>query len=1207
MAGIGAMIAAALLKEVVQQIGSLVGGRIKLQQSLDKDLKEMKMTLESIEALLKDAEHANTNNSMRLWLSRLRDAMYGIADMIDDFEAGTEADQTRKFSIKKLCKMGPKFTLANKMKMMREELQGITHQYREFMLVPGTNADELKFIQMRETYSTIEDSIIGRTEEENKIWVSLSENTVQDLVVLAMHGIGGLGKTTLAKMIYNNNTKFEEYVRVWIYVSETFDLNKIGNSLISQLSQNESTYTETQMIHRSLAQLLANKKILIVLDDLWAEDDSQLDSLVAMLKVGKGSKVVVIATTRNEEIARKISTIPSHELASLTDEMCWTIIKQKSGFESRDDKEQLKDIGEAIAAKCGGVALAAQSIGPILETMPYNQWKKVRDSDIWKVSPSSSDPKDKAATRVLASLKLSYTFMPPYLKLCFAYLAIFPKGCNIYKGDLIHQWISLSFIGATPTFTAWELGEMYITQLLKLSFLEHSKTARFHYGRADVTAFTMHDLVHDLARSVMEDEILLDGNIGGNRCHYALLNDCSKTLLESRRIRALRFMGSAIIRLDDDAFASAKSLRVLDLSECSIHTLPDSIGQLKQLRYLNAPRVQNEVILRYLNAPRVQNEVIPDSITRLSKLLYLSLRGSSLSALPESIGEMEGLMNLDLSHCAGIKELPESFGKLKKLVHLDLSHCQGIKELPESFGKLKNLVHLDLSECSALENISKFMWTFTDLQYLDLSGCEQIKELPESFGKLKKLVHLDLENCSALENISKFMWSFTDLQYLNLSGCCRIGSLPESLDGLTSLQYLNLEGCFEEGENDSLMDRLSAISNLEHLDLSCNDGITCLPKSFCNLRKLHTLDISYCRKIQKIPESMGRIDGLKTLYLECCDALVEKPLPHPSTSFVSLPRFEVRVGDGESSSNLVCLQGTNPRNLEIVGLENVKSAEEAQSIKLMEKNILKTLKLWWAEGAERFVDDKVLLEKLVPPKSVTDLEIIGYNGISLPTWVIQHDWVTLTRMEHLEELSVSDSNGTPFRLRINNCPKLRMGPLVPRKVDWLEISRSDNVLSSWGEGTGASSSSSSSAGVLTTTTAFLTVGYSELPMQQWRLLRHISGLEYLVITDCCADLTVSPDIIPHLTSVSRLMIIACNISSLPHWVMDLTGLEELSILYCEGIRSLPEGIQQLTKLETLYITECPDLKKWCESEENKMKLAHIKNKVLVLFQSGQGT
>ncbi|VAH39529.1 unnamed protein product [Triticum turgidum subsp. durum] len=329
MAEIGAMIAAALLKEVVQQIGSLLGGRIKLQLNLDKDLKEMKATLESIEALLKDAEHANTNNSMRLWLNRLKDAMYGIADMIDDFEFSMK----KHLAVMMPCfTIGPKFTMANKMKTMREELQGITDQYQKFMLVSGTNADEPKIIQMRETSSTIEASIIGRSEEENMIWVSLSESVIENLIVLPIHGIGGLGKTTLAKMIYNNKTKFEDYVRVWIYVSETFDLNKIGNSLISQLSESESTYTEKQMIHVSLAQLFANKKILIILDDLWAEDDSQLDSLIAMLKVGKGTKVVVIVTTRNEEIARKISTIPPHELASLTDEICWTIIKKKSGL-----------------------------------------------------------------------------------------------------------------------------------------------------------------------------------------------------------------------------------------------------------------------------------------------------------------------------------------------------------------------------------------------------------------------------------------------------------------------------------------------------------------------------------------------------------------------------------------------------------------------------------------------------------------------------------------------------------------------------------------------------------------------------------------------------------------------------------------------------------------------------------------------------------
>jgi hypothetical protein len=125
----------------------------------------------------------------------------------------------------------------------------------------------------------------------------------------------------------------------------------------------------------------------------------------------------------------------------------------------------------------------------------------------------------------------------------------------------------------------------------------------------DFTFLTMHDLVHDLARSVMLDEILVagkHGNTGASCCHYALLNDCNKPL-ESSKVRALRFMDCGKIGLHDAAFSSAKSLRVLDLSECSIHKLPDSIGLLKQLRYLNAPRVKHAVIT--------------DNITKLSKLI----------------------------------------------------------------------------------------------------------------------------------------------------------------------------------------------------------------------------------------------------------------------------------------------------------------------------------------------------------------------------------------------------------------------------------------------------------------------------------------------------------------------------------------------------------------------------------------------------------
>jgi hypothetical protein len=150
--------------------------------------------------------------------------------------------------------------------------------------------------------------------------------------------------------------------------------------------------------------------------------------------------------------------------------MCWDILKVKSMFETRHDKERLEPIGKEIAKKCGGVALASQSLGHILKSKTYDVWDSIRSNHIWNLSAS----KETLSTHeVLASLLLSYNFMPPHLKLCFAYCAIFPKGYNMNSNDLIHQWIALGFMEPSSTFSTWQLGESYITKLLEMSFLLH--------------------------------------------------------------------------------------------------------------------------------------------------------------------------------------------------------------------------------------------------------------------------------------------------------------------------------------------------------------------------------------------------------------------------------------------------------------------------------------------------------------------------------------------------------------------------------------------------------------------------------------------------------------------------------------------------------------------------------------------------------------
>ncbi|CAO2189401.1 unnamed protein product [Urochloa humidicola] len=482
MAHIGVMLASAVLNVVLKEIGAAIGGQIKLQKDFTKDLKKMKMMLESVAAVLEDADRQSIEDrGVQLFLKRLKNAMYDISDMLDELEGDTQPAERKMYLKDDLLKLAsmmqccvtiaPRIKLANKMKEMRDQLKEITDQHKSFALRTGPSTNQVNSNDARETSSVIKDQelIVSRSNEKRDIMACLSDSATGKINIFPIYGIGGIGKTTLAKMVFND-AQFADYTRLWVYVSQTFDRNKIGNSIISQLSKVESQLTNWQMIHTCLVEQLARKNILIVLDDLWEDNESQLDGLKDMLIVSENKKLVVIVTTRNKGIADSLHTIKPYKLTLLSDDSCWIIIKQKSDFEKRDDKQQLEQIGKGIAMKCGGVALAAQSLGHMLKPLPSDEWESVMNSTIWNV------PASKNTDEVLSSLRLSYTYMPSHLKICFAYCGIFPKGHTFVEDDLIHQWNSLGFIEEPHMFSTRQLGEQYIRQLMGLSFLQPSSS-----------------------------------------------------------------------------------------------------------------------------------------------------------------------------------------------------------------------------------------------------------------------------------------------------------------------------------------------------------------------------------------------------------------------------------------------------------------------------------------------------------------------------------------------------------------------------------------------------------------------------------------------------------------------------------------------------------------------------------------------------------
>ncbi|WVZ50149.1 hypothetical protein U9M48_001435 [Paspalum notatum var. saurae] len=465
---VAGLLTSAFVNLAKDKLGSAMAQQADLLWNFDGDLKNMMQTLETISAVLEDAERRSVGDStVRLWLERLKHAALDISDILEDYEDTSDQATTAKMPrfLSCLPLAYKRIVVANRMKTSRENLSKINKEFQSFNFRQSTTMTIEECYNKRETTSRLpEEPIIGRDGEKLKIIdLLLSADTNNDkIVIVPIYGLAGMGKSTLARQVYNDD-QFKKYNHlIWVYVSQDFSLSKIGRSIISQLPKDggQQDSDTLQVIMNCIDNLLKGKNVLVVLDDLWEDRQTELDNLRMLLHV-KDSMIRVIITTRREDIAREMSTSKPYKLQPLKDNLCWEIIKRYSEFDLKSNKEKLEKIGLDIAKKCGGVALAARAIGSMLRSKDdESKWTEINNSDIWNEPHKDND--------VLPSLKLSYEKMPPQLRICFSYCAIFPKGHNIVEDDLVHQWIAQGFVERSK-------GMECINILLEMSFLQVSK------------------------------------------------------------------------------------------------------------------------------------------------------------------------------------------------------------------------------------------------------------------------------------------------------------------------------------------------------------------------------------------------------------------------------------------------------------------------------------------------------------------------------------------------------------------------------------------------------------------------------------------------------------------------------------------------------------------------------------------------------------
>ncbi|XP_042384267.1 putative disease resistance protein RGA1 [Zingiber officinale] len=801
----------------------------------------------------------------------------------------------------------------------------------------------------RETHSRNGFVVIGREPEKNKIVNMLTKDDDDDdesnhgiVKVIAIVGTGGLGKTTLAQHVYNDARVQDHFASptMWKVVGAEFNPTKIMKSLLELATGGSSVnISEIDLVKRKLEEALSGKRFLLVLDDVWNEDELQWGVLKAALTCGaRGSKILV--TTRSKRVSSIMSSSnTTHQIQQLSRGDCLFLFQQFA-FGDQTVDQNLMAIGAKIVEKCGGVPLAAISLGSMLRsTREENYWSSVLNSEIWKLGNQED--------KVLAVLKLSYDALPLRSKKCFAFASLFSKDVTMKKYELIKLWIANGFVRSEGNFDAETVGEHVFDDLVLRSFFL-LVPSRY------VTECTMHDLMRDLARSVSADVYWNSYQDSvenfGNRTYHLQIDgrkfpnmtqDLGKKPLYLRTFMQIYTFSHLSINLLE-LFSELKPLylRALDLTNGGIREVPTSIGILIHLRYLNLS--QNHI------------EVLPDSITLLPNLQYLNLRCNyELRELPKELGEMKNLRDLDLLSNSRLTHMPCGLSRLTNLRSLPLFIAGGktgacsIIELENlklhgkmrieflkdfknySCGGRKILKNKNLNELCIVFNESYDKDMFVDLcpntslKRLELWGYSSPQFpvwLMES--QLPNLVEVSLRNCRDCELIPPFgnLQFLKKLNLYSMNGITHLGDEFHGYRGFPSLRELSLNWMsnLEEWSESHVVDQLfpllqkllifwcpklkstPRLPRIRRLEISSSESIlSCIGRftslsllqltgmpdiaslpSGCirNLTSLTNLQIISCRRLQSLPrDEMQYLEMLRSLTIDECDNLVFFP------------------------------------------------------------------------------------------------------------------------------------------------------------------------------------------------------------------------------------------------------------------------------------------------------------------------------------------
>ncbi|KAH0463667.1 hypothetical protein IEQ34_008249 [Dendrobium chrysotoxum] len=1195
-----------VIKQLITTGFQYVEDQVRWQTGMKKELERLQENHPKIQAVVDYASRQeqirDKNPALYEWLWQLRDAIDEADDVLDDLEYNKlEKELTKnkkqrkvrsimKSTNKRLVKIAKRALKIdpnlNKLEAVVQKIDKVSTGVATFLHLINDAKQEhqeqqLELYRERQTGSLPKTDLIGRGNDKEFVmqWLRKQSNgehhalvngtdLYRNISLLSIVGHGGMGKTTLLQHVYEDEMTEEFDLKMWVCVSNNFDAKKVIADMLESLKKKKPKLDSLDALQRKLKKKVMSKKFLLVLDDIWDEeeerDKSKWENVLAPVSCGSlGSKILV--TTRMDSAALIIAKVirkkkETLRLQGLEEDECLLLLNTHAfaDVENLEDHRKLKLITEEIAKKLSGAPLAAKVMGGILNSnLDETHWRKVLDFDTGIIKFGQD--------YIMPVLRLSYAYLPQPLQNCFTFCSIFPQDHEFDKDDLVRMWIALGFIQSSSNQreTMEDIGGRYFDILVKKSFFDKYDNY-----------YKMHDLLQELAQYVsaqecfrIEGEKELSYRISETIRHLAVKTNNLEVVRKIEKFKNLHSLHLSYSKDDQDfidvltkIFETLRSIRLLCINNQHLKMIPEAIGYLRHLRYLKIARTSVAQLPRSLSnlyhlmfiiydegGLCIYNDFLPKDLNNLLRLRYLKLPWDFIPGM-HGIGKLKSLQGLDGFHVKN--EIGYKIGELEHLNDLRRLRIKLLKNVKDAEEACSAKIYQkrDLMDLS-LEWKDIHLIDFHSVIHqsiIDYSGLPQTSQ--NNFDP-----HLDEK---VLDNLQPHN-SLKQLRIYSFMGA-RSAIWMNNINLISNLECIRLEECLEW----QTLPPFGQLPFLKYLLLRNMPKAKLLDNKFhgngkgCLFPLLKVLEIENLEVLEDWFDAAAVAEGdclfpsLTELYLKDCQHLQELPFLPPKLKKLEIDNIGWKAFNWLQCASKSCIQELKiTRNDELVSFPI-----EAEQWFLQASSSLHKLYFMGLKSLRSLPSSLASLSslKILHVRNAPQLQMLPNIPASLKK-------LELGNLESLQCLPSSLSISSLEVLDLYNIPHLKSFPGLPPSLRSMNIYCGNLYCL---------------PSCLPSLSYLQKISISDAPR-----LKDLPELPSSICELSFINLESLQTLSSSLTSLSSLVILYIfNVTQLRLLPNFPTSLERLELRKLHSLQCLPSSLSSISSLKYLYLEDIPLLK-----------------------------